>query len=149
MLFHCTNQDCNTDFIIPNRDLDPNQPSAECPSCKTISRVEPMVGHCSQPNCGKKFRYYDFQFTDHKPVVACPHCNALNPVAIRFVAMINTEGEFKELLKTRQARCGNQECRKIMQYQEIMLDLVNPLVTCPHCKSINRIKIKSLNYSGL
>jgi phage FluMu protein Com len=143
MLVNCINQECKTVFIIPNSVIDRAKPSAICPSCKTQNDIDPLIGICSNTSCGKKFRYYDFLFNGRDPVVSCPHCAHLNQVGIRLVVMINTEEEFKELLKTRQSRCGNESCRKVLQYQEIMLDLINPLVTCPHCKSVNRIKLKS------
>jgi len=143
MLVNCINQECKTVFIIPNSVIDRAKPSAICPSCKTLNDIDSLIGICSNTSCGKKFRYYDFLFNGRDPVVTCPHCAHLNHVGIRLVVMINTEEEFKELLKTRQSRCGNESCRKVLQYQEIMLDLINPLVTCPHCKSVNRLKLKS------
>ncbi len=147
MLVNCINPECKTVFVVPNSDLDKVRPIVVCPACNTTNDIDPMVAVCSNSSCGKKFRYYDFLYNGKDMLVSCPHCSQVNQVGVRLVALINKEEEFKELLKTRQSRCGNESCRKVLQYQEIMLDLINPLVTCPHCKSINRIKLKSFNQS--
>ncbi len=90
-----------------------------------------MYIKCSQESCKVINSVDKNALANHvrnggKPVFACKGCRAKLSIA------------------PIKASCSSADCRKTFGFYDFLLNANNPLVKCPHCQVLNKIKFSPL-----